>query len=164
MIAQSKPLPVGTKHRKNMCVLCVGTGGYGPPLTAGRGTPTQPPSPFNAFLVTTPAGGFAAPQGYPQQGYGAAPQFGQSFSRSHSLQFTTVLCVPMDKNVFKNLKCKYKEKRRYRDTTWLHLDRGLLPLLSSPVCYCGRRTQSWIPCPLSPLLVYLKTRAVTRIT
>lgn len=58
-------------------LFCVGAGGYGPPLSAGRGTPTQPPSPFNAFLVTTPAGGFAAPQGYPQQGYGTAPQFGQ---------------------------------------------------------------------------------------
>uniref|UniRef100_I3K4C8 DAZ associated protein 1 n=1 Tax=Oreochromis niloticus TaxID=8128 RepID=I3K4C8_ORENI len=52
-------------------------GGYGPPLPTGRGTPAQPPSPFNAFLVTTPAGGFAAPQGYPQQGYSTAPQFGQ---------------------------------------------------------------------------------------
>uniref|UniRef100_A0A3P9CJ92 DAZ associated protein 1 n=1 Tax=Maylandia zebra TaxID=106582 RepID=A0A3P9CJ92_9CICH len=51
-------------------------GGYGPPLPTGRGTPAQPPSPFNAFLVTTPAGGFAAPQGYPQQGYSTAPQFG----------------------------------------------------------------------------------------
>ncbi|KAJ3599932.1 hypothetical protein NHX12_033886 [Muraenolepis orangiensis] len=51
-------------------------GGYGPPLTAGRANPAQPPSPFNAFLVTTPAGSFAAPQGYPQQGYGATPPFG----------------------------------------------------------------------------------------
>ncbi|XP_049444651.1 DAZ-associated protein 1 isoform X5 [Epinephelus fuscoguttatus] len=55
----------------------VGAGGYGPPLTASRGTPTQPPSPFNAFLVTTPAGSFAAPQAYPQQGYSTAPQFEQ---------------------------------------------------------------------------------------
>lgn len=59
------------------CLFSVGAGGYGPPLSAGRGTPTQPPSPFNAFLVTTPAGGFAAPQGYPQQGYSTTPQFGQ---------------------------------------------------------------------------------------
>lgn len=62
--------------------MCVGAGGYGPPLSAARGTPTQPPSPFNAFLVTTPAGGFAAPQGYPQQGYTTAPQFGQSPSHT----------------------------------------------------------------------------------
>lgn len=59
-------------------VSCVWAGGYGPPLSAGRGTPTQPPSPFSAFLVTTPAGSFTAPQGFPQQGYSAAPQFGQS--------------------------------------------------------------------------------------
>ncbi|XP_042563148.1 DAZ-associated protein 1 isoform X4 [Clupea harengus] len=58
-------------------------GGYGPPLQAGRGAPAQPPSPFNAFLVTaTPAGGFAAPQGYPQQGYSTPPQFGQSWGYS----------------------------------------------------------------------------------
>ncbi|XP_022525431.1 DAZ-associated protein 1 isoform X5 [Astyanax mexicanus] len=51
-------------------------GGYGPPLPAGRGAPAQPPSPFNAFLVTAPpAGGFGAPQGYPQQGYSTPPQF-----------------------------------------------------------------------------------------
>ncbi|KAM4574801.1 DAZ-associated protein 1 isoform 3-T4 [Fundulus diaphanus] len=53
-------------------------GGYVPSLSASRGTPTQPPSAFNAFLVTTPAGSFAAPQGYPQQAYSTAPQFGQS--------------------------------------------------------------------------------------
>lgn len=54
------------------------SGGYGPPLPAGRGA-AQPPSPFNAFLVTaTPPGGFGAPQGYPQQGYSTPPQFGKS--------------------------------------------------------------------------------------
>lgn len=58
-------------------LFCVGVGGYGPPLSAGRGTPTQPPSPFSAFLVTTPAGSFTAPQGYAQQTYSTAPQFGQ---------------------------------------------------------------------------------------
>ncbi|XP_071395836.1 DAZ-associated protein 1 isoform X4 [Centroberyx affinis] len=62
-------------------------GGYGPPLTAGRGTPAQPPSPFNAFLVTTPAGGFAAPQGYPQQGYSTTPQFGYSFGTPQADQY-----------------------------------------------------------------------------
>lgn len=61
-------------------------GGYGPPLQAGRGAPAQPPSPFNAFLVTaTPAGSFAAPQGYPQQGYSTPPQFGQSWGKGFSL-------------------------------------------------------------------------------
>ncbi|KAK1896956.1 DAZ-associated protein 1 [Dissostichus eleginoides] len=50
-------------------------GGYAPQLTASRGHPTHPPSPFNGFLVTTPAGGFAAPQAFPQQGYSTAPQF-----------------------------------------------------------------------------------------
>lgn len=65
------------KHFYKIVLFCVGVGGYGPPLTASRGTPTQPPSPFNAFLVTTPAGSFAAPQGYPQQGYSTAPQFGE---------------------------------------------------------------------------------------
>lgn len=63
-------------------------GGYGPPLTAGRGTPAQPPSPFNAFLVTTaPAGGFAAPQGYPTQGYSTTPQFGYSFGTPQGDQY-----------------------------------------------------------------------------
>uniref|UniRef100_UPI003AABE5E8 DAZ-associated protein 1 isoform X4 n=1 Tax=Centroberyx gerrardi TaxID=166262 RepID=UPI003AABE5E8 len=62
-------------------------GGYGPPLSAGRGTPAQPPSPFNAFLVTTPAGGFAAPQGYPQQGYSTTPQFGYSFGTPQADQY-----------------------------------------------------------------------------
>ncbi|XP_063057129.1 DAZ-associated protein 1 isoform X10 [Engraulis encrasicolus] len=58
-------------------------GGYGPPLPTGRGAPAQPPSPFNAFLVTaTPAGSFAPPQGYPQQGYSTPPQFGQSWGYS----------------------------------------------------------------------------------
>lgn len=66
-----------SKHLYKIDLFCVGAGGYGHPLSAGRGTPTQPPSPFNAFLVTTPAGGFAAPQAYPQQGYSTAPQFGQ---------------------------------------------------------------------------------------
>lgn len=64
-------------YKHEIVLFSVGAGGYGPPLSAGRGTPTQPPSPFNAFLVTTPAGSFAAPQGYPQQGYSTAPQFGQ---------------------------------------------------------------------------------------
>jgi len=72
-------------------LLYVWTGGYGPPLTAGRGTPTQAPSPFNAFLVTTPAGGFAAPQGYPQQGYSTAPQFGQSYQLTHSSDYMVSL-------------------------------------------------------------------------
>uniref|UniRef100_A0A8C8M1Q5 DAZ-associated protein 1 n=1 Tax=Oncorhynchus tshawytscha TaxID=74940 RepID=A0A8C8M1Q5_ONCTS len=54
-------------------------GGYGPPLSVGRGAPVQPPSPFNAFLVTTtPPGGFGAPQAYAQQGYSTPPQFGLS--------------------------------------------------------------------------------------
>ena len=60
-----------------MSPIVVVPGGYGPPLTAGRANPAQPPSPFNAFLVTTPAGSFAAPQGYPQQAYGTAAPFGQ---------------------------------------------------------------------------------------
>ncbi|KAM6962973.1 DAZ-associated protein 1 isoform 2-T2 [Aplochiton taeniatus] len=56
-------------------------GSYGPALSGGRGAPAQPQSPFNAFLVTTtPAGGFAAPQGYPQQGYSTPPQFGIGYS------------------------------------------------------------------------------------
>ncbi|XP_041967820.1 DAZ-associated protein 1 isoform X5 [Alosa pseudoharengus] len=63
-------------------------GGYGPPLPAGRGAPAQPPSPFNAFLVTAaPAGSFAAPQGYPQQGYSTPPQFGYSFGTPQGDQF-----------------------------------------------------------------------------
>ncbi|XP_072517298.1 DAZ-associated protein 1 isoform X2 [Salminus brasiliensis] len=63
-------------------------GGYGPPLPAGRGAPAQPPSPFNAFLVTAPpAGGFGAPQGYPQQGYSTPPQFGYSFGAPQGDQF-----------------------------------------------------------------------------
>lgn len=77
VIARSTCVPMSRQTVQNRCVLCVGAGGYGPPLSAGRGTPTQPPSPFNAFLVTTPAGSFAAPQGYHQQGYSTAPQFGQ---------------------------------------------------------------------------------------
>ena len=60
-----------------MSPIVVVPGGYGPPLTAGRANPAQPPSPFNAFLVTTPAGSFAAPQGYPQQAYGTTAPFGQ---------------------------------------------------------------------------------------
>ncbi|XP_046906260.1 DAZ-associated protein 1 isoform X4 [Hypomesus transpacificus] len=63
-------------------------GGYGPPLSAGRGAPAQPPSPFNAFLVTTtPTGGFGAPQGYPQQGYSTPPQFGYSFGTPQGDQY-----------------------------------------------------------------------------
>ncbi|XP_063057127.1 DAZ-associated protein 1 isoform X8 [Engraulis encrasicolus] len=63
-------------------------GGYGPPLPTGRGAPAQPPSPFNAFLVTaTPAGSFAPPQGYPQQGYSTPPQFGYSFGTPQGDQF-----------------------------------------------------------------------------
>ncbi|XP_016331925.1 DAZ-associated protein 1-like isoform X5 [Sinocyclocheilus anshuiensis] len=62
-------------------------GGYGPPLTAGRGAPAQPPSPFNAFLVAAPTGGFGAPQGYPQQGFSAQPQFGYSFGTPQGDQF-----------------------------------------------------------------------------
>ncbi|XP_058869903.1 DAZ-associated protein 1-like isoform X12 [Acipenser ruthenus] len=55
-------------------------GGYGPPPPAGRGVPPPPPSPFNAFLVTTtPPGGYGAPQGYPQPGYGTPPQYGYGF-------------------------------------------------------------------------------------
>ncbi|XP_030583299.1 DAZ-associated protein 1 isoform X2 [Archocentrus centrarchus] len=69
-------------------------GGYGPPLSAGRGTPAQPPSPFNAFLVTTPAGGFAAPQGYPQQGYSTAPQFGYSFGTPQADQYAPQVPPP----------------------------------------------------------------------
>ncbi|KAF3690750.1 DAZ-associated protein 1 Deleted in azoospermia-associated protein 1 [Channa argus] len=69
-------------------------GGYGPPLSAGRGTPTQPPSPFNAFLVTTPAGSFAAPQGYPHQGYTTAPQFGYSFGTPHADQYAQQVPPP----------------------------------------------------------------------
>ncbi|KAM6938998.1 DAZ-associated protein 1 isoform 3-T3 [Lycodopsis pacificus] len=69
-------------------------GGYGPQLTASRGTPTQPPSPFNAFLVTSPAGGFAAPQGYPQQGYSTAPQFGYSFSTPQADQYAQQVPPP----------------------------------------------------------------------
>ncbi|XP_045905372.1 DAZ-associated protein 1 isoform X4 [Micropterus dolomieu] len=75
-------------------LFCVGVGGYGPPLPAGRGTPTQPPSPFNAFLVTTPAGGFAAPQGYPQQGYSTAPQFGYSFGTPQADQYAPQVPPP----------------------------------------------------------------------
>ncbi|XP_054608190.2 DAZ-associated protein 1 isoform X3 [Nothobranchius furzeri] len=69
-------------------------GGYGPPLSASRGTPTQPPSPFNAFLVTTPVGSFAAPQGYPQQGYSTAPQFGYSFGTPHADQYAPQVPPP----------------------------------------------------------------------
>ncbi|XP_061594547.1 DAZ-associated protein 1 isoform X5 [Cololabis saira] len=70
-------------------------GGYGPPLTASRGTPTHPPSPFNAFLVTTPAGSFAAPQGYPQQGYTTAPQFaGYSFATPQADQYAQQVPPP----------------------------------------------------------------------
>uniref|UniRef100_A0A3Q2DA88 DAZ-associated protein 1 n=1 Tax=Cyprinodon variegatus TaxID=28743 RepID=A0A3Q2DA88_CYPVA len=70
------------------------TGGYVPSLSASRGTPTQPPSPFNAFLVTTPAGSFAAPQGYPQQGYSTAPQFGYSFGTPHGDQYAPQVPPP----------------------------------------------------------------------
>ncbi|PWA21082.1 hypothetical protein CCH79_00009362 [Gambusia affinis] len=69
-------------------------GGYVPSLSAGRGTPTQPPSPFNAFLVTTPAGSFAAPQGYPQQGYSTAPQFGYSFGTPQADQYAPQVPPP----------------------------------------------------------------------
>ncbi|XP_061884114.1 DAZ-associated protein 1 isoform X6 [Entelurus aequoreus] len=62
-------------------------GGYGPPISVARGTPTHPASPFSAFLVTTPAGSFAAPQGYPQQGFSAAPQFGYSFGTPQADQY-----------------------------------------------------------------------------
>ncbi|XP_015221085.1 DAZ-associated protein 1 isoform X2 [Lepisosteus oculatus] len=63
-------------------------GGYAPPPPAGRGAPPPPPSPFNAFLVTTtPPGGFGAPQGYPQPGYGTAPQFGYGFGTPQGDQF-----------------------------------------------------------------------------
>uniref|UniRef100_A0A6Q2ZGK4 RRM domain-containing protein n=1 Tax=Esox lucius TaxID=8010 RepID=A0A6Q2ZGK4_ESOLU len=63
-------------------------GGYGPPLSAARGAPNQPPSPFNAFLVTTaPAGGFGAPQAYTQQGYSTPPQFGYSFGTPQGDQY-----------------------------------------------------------------------------
>ncbi|XP_062250697.1 DAZ-associated protein 1 isoform X5 [Platichthys flesus] len=72
----------------------VGEGGYVPPLTAGRGTPTQPPSPFNAFLVTSPAGGFAAPQAYAQQGYSTAPQFGYSFGAPQADQYAPQVPPP----------------------------------------------------------------------
>ncbi|XP_068446035.1 DAZ-associated protein 1 isoform X4 [Clinocottus analis] len=75
-------------------LFCIGAGGYGPQLTASRGTPTQPPSPFNAFLVTTPAGGFAAPQGYPQQGYSTAPQFGYSFGAPQADQYAPQVPPP----------------------------------------------------------------------
>uniref|UniRef100_A0A3B4BA81 RRM domain-containing protein n=2 Tax=Periophthalmus magnuspinnatus TaxID=409849 RepID=A0A3B4BA81_9GOBI len=68
-------------------------GGYAPALTAARGTPTQPPSPFNAFLVTTPAASFA-PQGYPQQGYSTAPQFGYSFATAQAEQFAAQVPPP----------------------------------------------------------------------
>ncbi|XP_065097875.1 DAZ-associated protein 1 isoform X5 [Paramisgurnus dabryanus] len=62
--------------------------GYGPSLPAGRGAPAQPPSPFNAFLVAAaPAGGFGAPQGYPQQGFSTQPQFGYSFGTPQGDQF-----------------------------------------------------------------------------
>uniref|UniRef100_A0A8C8GXG1 DAZ-associated protein 1 n=1 Tax=Oncorhynchus tshawytscha TaxID=74940 RepID=A0A8C8GXG1_ONCTS len=63
-------------------------GGYGPPLSVGRGAPVQPPSPFNAFLVTTtPPGGFGAPQAYAQQGYSTPPQFGYSFGTPQGEQY-----------------------------------------------------------------------------
>ncbi|XP_077964366.1 DAZ-associated protein 1 isoform X9 [Gasterosteus aculeatus] len=75
-------------------LFCIGAGGYGPQLTASRGTPTQPPSPFNAFLVTSPAGGFAAPQGYPQQGYSTAPQFGYSFGTPQADQYAAQVPPP----------------------------------------------------------------------
>ncbi|XP_041695699.1 DAZ-associated protein 1 isoform X1 [Coregonus clupeaformis] len=63
-------------------------GGYGPPLSVGRGAPAQPPSPFNAFLVTTtPAGGFGAPQAFAQQGYSTPPQFGYTFGTPQGEQY-----------------------------------------------------------------------------
>uniref|UniRef100_A0A8C7FEH1 DAZ associated protein 1 n=1 Tax=Oncorhynchus kisutch TaxID=8019 RepID=A0A8C7FEH1_ONCKI len=63
-------------------------GGYGPPLSVGRGAPVQAPSPFNAFLVTTtPPGGFGAPQAYAQQGYSTPPQFGYSFGTPQGEQY-----------------------------------------------------------------------------
>ncbi|XP_072315601.1 DAZ-associated protein 1-like isoform X5 [Eucyclogobius newberryi] len=67
-------------------------GGYAPALTAAR-TPTQPPSPFNAFLVTTPAAGFP-PQGYSHQGYGTTPHFGYSFATAQAEQFATQVPPP----------------------------------------------------------------------
>ncbi|XP_049588155.1 DAZ-associated protein 1 isoform X2 [Syngnathus scovelli] len=69
-------------------------GGYGPPLTAGRGTPTQPASPFSAFLVTTPAGSFAAAQGYPAQGFSTAPQFGYTFGTPQAEQYVQQVPPP----------------------------------------------------------------------
>ncbi|XP_059923867.1 DAZ-associated protein 1 isoform X2 [Gadus macrocephalus] len=69
-------------------------GGYGPPLTAGRANPAQPPSPFNAFLVTTPAGSFAAPQGYPQQAYGTTAPFGYSFAAPQADQYAQQAVPP----------------------------------------------------------------------
>ncbi|XP_056270142.1 DAZ-associated protein 1 isoform X1 [Pseudoliparis swirei] len=75
-------------------LFCIGAGGYGPQLTASRGTPTQPPSPFNAFLVTTPAGAFAAPQGYAQQGYSTAPQYGYSFGAPQVDQYAPQVPPP----------------------------------------------------------------------
>ncbi|XP_044311773.1 DAZ-associated protein 1 isoform X4 [Varanus komodoensis] len=47
-------------------------GGYGPP-PPGRGAPPPPP-PFTSYIVSTPPGGFAPPQGFPQ-GYGTPPPF-----------------------------------------------------------------------------------------
>nr|XP_033809886.1 DAZ-associated protein 1 isoform X3 [Geotrypetes seraphini] len=47
-------------------------GGFGPP--AGRGPPPPPPPQFTSYLVSTPPGGFAPPQGFPQ-GYGTPPPF-----------------------------------------------------------------------------------------
>uniref|UniRef100_A0AAV2KP41 Uncharacterized protein n=1 Tax=Knipowitschia caucasica TaxID=637954 RepID=A0AAV2KP41_KNICA len=60
--------------------------GYAPGLAAARGTPSQPPSPFSAFLVTGP--GFT--QGF-QQSYSTAPPFaGYSFAAAQTEQFTAV--------------------------------------------------------------------------
>ncbi|XP_077573858.1 DAZ-associated protein 1 isoform X2 [Stigmatopora nigra] len=69
-------------------------GGYGPTLTAGRGTPVQPPSPFSAFLVTTPAGSFATPQAYTSQGFSTGPQFGYTFGTPQPEQYVQTVPPP----------------------------------------------------------------------
>ncbi|XP_057696919.1 DAZ-associated protein 1 isoform X3 [Corythoichthys intestinalis] len=69
-------------------------GAYGPTLTAGRGTPAHPPSPFSAFLVTTPAGSFATPQAYTSQGFSTAPQFGYSFGTPQAEQYVQPVPPP----------------------------------------------------------------------
>ncbi|XP_075061692.1 DAZ-associated protein 1 isoform X2 [Mixophyes fleayi] len=52
-------------------------GGYGP--TAGRGAPPPPP-PFTPFLVSSPPGGYAAPQGF-APGYATPPPFGFGYGQ-----------------------------------------------------------------------------------